>query len=77
MTLPSSVDMICEMPSLVKLTLTTSCGFNAMNAEMTVGWDDGEVKSNLRSIVVTWDPAEGVEGKAPWQAIIAIGAEGG
>jgi hypothetical protein len=66
--------MIYEMPSLVKLTLTTCSGFDAMNAEMTVGWDDSELK---RSIAVTWDPAEGVEDEAPWQAIMIMGAEGG
>jgi hypothetical protein len=74
MTLPSSVDIIRELPSLVKLILLIGCRFDTKNSEMTVGCEDGEAKSGPRSTIVMWDPVEGFDGEAPMEP---IGSEGG
>jgi hypothetical protein len=64
MTLPSSVEMINELPSLVNSTLLIGCRFDTVNLEMTVGGDDGEAKSTARPTNLMWYPGAAFEGEA-------------
>jgi hypothetical protein len=76
MTLPSSVETINELPSLVNSILLISCHFDTMNLEMTVGSDDGEAKSGARSTIWMWYPGAAFEGEALWRAGVEPGSEG-
>jgi hypothetical protein len=53
MTLPSSVDVISELP-LGNLIVLIGCRFDAANLKMKVGRDDNDAKSGSRSTTVTW-----------------------
>jgi hypothetical protein len=54
MTLPSSVDVISELPLLRNLIVLIGCRFDAANLKMKVGRDDDDAKSGSRSTTVTW-----------------------
>jgi hypothetical protein len=52
-TVPSLVDKIGELPSLVSSILLIGCNFDAANSKMTIRRDDDKARSGLRSITVT------------------------
>jgi hypothetical protein len=72
MTLPSSVETINELPSLVNSMLLIGCRFDTVNSEMTVRGDDDKAKSGARSMILMWYPG-GLEGEALWRAGVKPG----
>ena len=67
MTLPSSVDITNDVPSFMNSRLLIGCHSKIANVEMTVGCDDGDVKSGARSTIVMWHPEKSLEGEGEWE----------
>lgn len=63
MALPTSIDVISELQSLMNSILLIGCRLDAANSEMIVGRDKNETKSGGSSMTVTWYPEECFEGE--------------